>query len=233
MIFEFIRVLPCLNKQKSNIIKYRNSGDYEKEREYILKATSAWGKKLVSDLNIDLRISGKENLPEGPVVFVGNHQGYGDIPIYCAALDKFQIGFVAKDSLSKLPIYGEWISLVRSVLIQRDNPKAALKTMEEAITLIKNGFSMVIFPEGTRSKSSHMGEFKKGSLRLATKSKVPIVPVSINGTYKLFEEKGYMCKNFSVDFVIHQPIETANLSKEEINALSEKVEEIVRSGIKA
>lgn len=232
MVIEFVMALPELRQHKKNIYKYRELGDLEKEREYILKATSTWGKRLVRDLNIDLNIIGKENLPDnGPVVFVGNHQGYGDIPIYCAALDKFQTGFIAKDSLEKVPLYGEWIKNIRSVLLPRENPRESLKAMETAVDLIKQGFSMVIFPEGHRSKCEEMGEFKKGSLRLATKPGVPVVPISVNGTYKLFEESGYMKKNFKIDFMVHPPIETSSLSKQEASNLAETVEEIVRNGL--
>lgn len=233
MIVEFVLALPELKRHKKNIYKYRALNDLEKEREFILKATSTWGRRIVNDLNIDLNIIGKENMPEnGPVVFVANHQGYGDIPICCAALDKFQTGFIAKSSLSKLPLYGEWIKNIRSVMIDREDPRESLRAIETAIDFINQGFSIVVFPEGHRSKGNDMGEFKKGSLRLATKPGVPIVPISINGTYRLFEEKGYMQGNFKVDFLIHPAIETAGLSRPEASNLAETVEQIVKKGLK-
>ena len=232
MIWEFLMALPELEAHKKNIYKYKEAGDFEKEREYILKATSTWGKRLVKDLNVDLNIIGKENLPEkGPVVFVGNHQGYGDIPIYCAVLDKFQMGFVSKDSLARIPLYGQWIKNIRSVLIKRDDARSSLKSIEQAIELINQGFSMVIFPEGRRSQGPEMGEFKKGSLRLATKPGVPVIPITVRGTWQLFEKKGYLSKNQHVDFIIHPPVETKDLPKAEASNLAKQVEDIVRSGL--
>ena len=89
----------------------------------------------------------------------------------------------------------------------------------------------MIFPEGTRSRSSEIGEFKAGSFKLATKARVPIVPVTIDGGYKTFEETGAMTKGVHIDFMVHPAIETAGLSRQELAGLHEKVEDIVRSGL--
>lgn len=222
----------CINLRKlreyeKNIKKARENGDVVFERENILKSTVSWGGDIVKKLNVKLNVTGLENIPDGPVVFVSNHQSYADIPIYFAAITTKQYGFVAKDELSKLPFYGSWIRNIRSVFIERGDARASLRAIEEGIGLLKEGFSLVIFPEGTRSKGGEMGEFKKGSLRLATKPKVPVVPITLNGTYKIFEEKGYI-NSATVDFVIHPPIETKDLSKAEASNLAESVEKIIR-----
>jgi len=211
------------------IKEYRDSGDYEKEREQILNSTTTWGLGIMKKYKITLNVSGLENTPEGPVLFVSNHQGYADIPVYCAVFTMKQLGFVAKNSLGKIPVFGEWIRDIRSVFIERDDARSSLKTMEEGAELLKKGFSLVIFPEGRRSRGPEMAEFKKGSLRLATKSGVPIVPVTSNGTYYVYEEKGYVQPGAVVDFHIHPPIETKGLSKAEQNGLAEKVEETIRT----
>jgi len=208
---------------------FRDSGDVVKEREQILNSTSTWGRGIMEKYKIKLNVTGIENLPDGPVLFVSNHQGYADIPVYCAAITNKQFGFVAKTSLGKIPIFGEWIFDIRSVFIEREDPRSSLKTIEEGIGLLNQGFSLVIFPEGTRSKGSHMGEFKKGSLRLATKPGIPVVPVTLNGTYQVYEELGYVRSGATVDFHIHPAIETKSLSKSEANNLAEKVEEIIRT----
>ncbi|MDF3002178.1 MAG: 1-acyl-sn-glycerol-3-phosphate acyltransferase [Bacillota bacterium] len=211
------------------IKNHRDAGDDLKEREQILNSTTTWGNGIVKKYKIELNVEGIENIPDGPVVFVSNHQGYADIPIYGAVISMKQIGFVAKNSLGKIPVFGEWIRDIRSIFIERDDPRSSLKTIEEGIGLLNRGFSLVIFPEGTRSKGPRMGDFKKGSLRLATKPGVPVVPVTLNGTYHVFEEKGHVQSGAKVDFFIHPAIETKELSKQEANNLAEKVEEIVKA----
>jgi 1-acyl-sn-glycerol-3-phosphate acyltransferase len=90
---------------------------------------------------------------------------------------------------------------------------------------------LTIFPEGTRSKDGEVKPFKKGSLRLATKSGVPVVPVSIEGSREAFETPGYV-KSATIRFHVHEPIPTEGLNKTEQNALSEEVEGIIRKQLK-
>lgn len=211
------------------IKEFRDAGDAVKEREQILNATTTWGRGIEKKYKITLTVTGRENIPEGPVLFVSNHQGYADIPMFGAAITTKQIGFVAKVSLGKIPVFGEWIRDIRSIFIEREDPRSSLKTIEEGIALLNQGYSLVIFPEGTRSRGPWMGEFKKGSLRLATKSGIPVVPVTLNGTYHVFEEKGHVQSGAVIDFHIHPAIETKELPKSEANNLAEKVEEIIRT----
>lgn len=229
---KLITCLKYLRPHKMAIEEAKAEGDTSKEREYILKATSKWGRMVMDMFGSKVNVKGIENLPDnGPVVFVGNHQGYADIFAYCAALTKFQFAFVAKDDLAKIPLYGEWIKRIRSVFIERGDARASLKAINKGIEYIEQGFSLVIFPEGTRSKGSKPGEFKKGSLKLATKPGVPIVPISINGTYKMFEEEGYL-KGANIDIIVHEPIETKGMSRKEEKELTEKVENIILGGLR-
>lgn len=224
--FFFLRTIEPIRKK---IIQHRDAGNFDLERHEIRKAEDAWGEALIEKVGIDIRKTCSEEIPKGPVVFVSNHQSYWDIPVFFAAIKEKQFGFVAKENLRKIPGFGIWIANIRSVFIKRNDARASLKAIEEGIELLRQGFSLVIFPEGTRSKGFEMGEFKKGSLRLATKAQVPIVPVTLNGTYRAFEEKGYVGQA-EITFKIHAPIHTGDLSRKEISSLSERVESIIRSG---
>jgi len=100
----------------------------------------------------------------------------------------------------------------------------------DGIELIEKGFSMLIFPEGTRSKGPEMADFKRGALKLATKPGVPVVPVSLHGTYRVFEETGII-KGTRIDIMIHPPMETKDLSKPQEKQFVVELENIVRDGL--
>ena len=105
---KLLNSLKYMNANKKVIEDARAAGDFEREREYILKSTSVWGDIVFKMFGSELTVYGEENLPDhGPVVFIGNHQGYADIPTYFVALKKFQFGFVAKEELGKLPFFGK------------------------------------------------------------------------------------------------------------------------------
>jgi 1-acyl-sn-glycerol-3-phosphate acyltransferase len=221
--------LRYLTKYKKAIDRNRALGHYEEERKQITNATSSWGPRLIEHFDVDLRVEGLDNIPEEPVLFVSNHQGYADIIAFCAGIKTKQFGFVAKQALGRIPLYGPWIERIRSIFIERDDARGAVQVINSGIALLEEGFSLVVFPEGTRSLSEHMGSFKKGSLKLATKAKVPVVPVTLSGSWKVFEEKSYIQKGEVVKICIHPPIATESLSKEEQNDLATNVESIVRS----
>lgn len=221
-----------LSKYKNNIERYKAEGDYDKERENIRLALNIWSNHLLDIFGAEMVVHGKENIPtEGPVVFMGNHQGYADIIVYSAALsDNLAFGYVAKNELEKVPLYGPWIRRIRSVLIKREDPRASLRAIKEGIDLVNKGFSMMIFPEGTRSRSSKMGEFKRGAFKLATKPGVPIVPVSINGTYRMYEETGVI-RGSRVDIMVHPPVDTSGIDQKGEKQLCTDVETTIRQGL--
>ena len=231
----FAKLIYCLkyfNAYKKKIASAKAAENYAEERGYILEATSTWGPMTMDMFGSRVEVEGLENLPEeGPVVIVGNHQGYADIAAYFAAFRKFQFAFVAKKELSKIPLYGVWMGRIRSVFIERNDPRASLEAIKAGAELIEKGFSLVIYPEGTRSKGPIPGPFMKGSLKLATKPGVPIVPVSMHGTYKMYEQTGVI-RPATIRIIVHEPIETKGLSRQEERELNDRVEKIVKDGIR-
>ncbi|MCM0650716.1 1-acyl-sn-glycerol-3-phosphate acyltransferase [Clostridium swellfunianum] len=186
---------------------------------------------LVVATGSTVKITGEENIPEGSCVFVGNHQGNFDVLVLAGYIHK-PIGFIAKKELESFPLVSYWMKQQHSVFMDREDPRASVKAILEGTENLKKGYCMAIYPEGTRSKGPDMGEFKKGAMKLALKAGVPIVPVTINGTYKMFEsQNGKKTKPVEVDLIISKPINTKSLSKEEQNNLSEHVKAIIQKNL--
>jgi 1-acyl-sn-glycerol-3-phosphate acyltransferase len=219
-----------LRALKKRIDSARAGGRWSEEQESIRLAQNYWGPGALGALKGTLNAEHLDRIPDGPVLFVSNHQGYVDIVVFMAAVTMKQHGFVAKQELERVPYFGNWIPRIRSLMIERDDPRSTLRAFQEGETWLRQGFSLVIFPEGTRSKSDTMHAFKKGSLRMATQTGLPIVPVSLSGSWRLFEEKGYP-QPWTVRFYVHEPIMTTGLSKGEIASLNDRVESVIRAKV--
>lgn len=221
-----IRLIPLYPKLK----KYSKSGPLDMHKLLMREVKNQWSHDFLKYSKVTLEVVGEKNIPKEPMLVVANHQGYFDIPVIFQAFKSVQLGFVAKESLFKIPVFGHWIKAVNSISLDREDPRESLKSINEGIEILKSGCNLAIFPEGTRSKTEEIGEFKKGSLRLATKSKATIVPVSILGTCNLYEKPGVATPGH-VKVIIHEPIETAGLSKAEQNELNDQVYETIKKGL--
>ena len=187
-----------------------------------------WARYVFEITKSDVEVEGLEKLPKDrAVVFIANHQGLMDIPLLYGYTGK-QMAFVAKIELSKIPLLSSWMKLLQCTFIDRKSMRASLQAINDAAANVSKGYSQMIFPEGTRSKGKPHIEFKPGSFKLAFKSKAPVVPVTIDGTWRIYEEKNRVSPAH-VKMVIHDPIETENLTKEEMQELPAKVEKIVCS----
>jgi 1-acyl-sn-glycerol-3-phosphate acyltransferase len=206
--------------KKIKLEKIKSTGNKEKAENYIYISVKKWANFILNLMNARIKLIGKENLPKVPCLFVSNHQGFFDIPIIISVLDR-TVGFIAKKEITKIGLLTYWMEQINCVFIDRQNIREAVKSINKGIQILKSGQNMVIFPEGTRSKGPKVGNFKKGSLKLALKSKVPIVPIAIDGSYKLREgNKHSVLKPADVKITICEPIYTDNLSKEELSNLS-------------
>lgn len=198
--------------------------------EYVKKILYLWSKFTIEVIGIELEVKGLENIPKETCVFIGNHSSILDIPILLYTVDR-NLGFIAKKEMMKIPVIGYWLEKTKSVPLDRDNPRSAIKSINDGINNINEGCSMVIFPEGTRSKNGKVGEFKKGSLKLATKSKVPIVPVSIDRASRSFEDNRKF-RPAKIKVVFGEKVDTKNLSKEEEKSLTENIRNTIIFNLK-
>lgn len=202
----------------------------EESKALIHKCTNLWAKSLLKVAGVKVNVKGIENIPKDKaVLYIGNHQGNFDIPIYLSQVPVL-IGFIAKIETEKIPLVRTWMKLMKCVFMDRSSIRKSGEAIIHGIKNLKAGYNMVIFPEGTRSRGDKPGEFKAGSFKLATKSKCPIVPVTMNGSYKIMEHgNGPWIRPAQVELIIHPMIETADLSKEELSLLPSTIEDIICS----
>lgn len=227
-ILGYVGTLVAFIPKEKEAQKLLAEGKIDEMNNIVCLGTRTISQKLIKLSDSTVNVHGLENIPEGPVLFVSNHQSNMDIAIICGFIDKPK-GFIAKKELKKLPLINKWITLAGSIYLDRENPRKSMEGILEGIKTLKNGHSLVVFPEGTRSRGDKMGEFKSGSFKLATKSKVPILPLTIDGTYRVMEANKILIKPSNINFYVHKPIYTDKLSKEEITKLPETVEHIIRS----
>lgn len=198
--------------------------------DYSGKVGEDWARYTIHKaLKMNVTVIGKENIPDVPCCYIGNHTSILDIPLLIDSVGKC-MGFVAKKEMVKAPILGYWMKKYNCVPLDRENAREAIKVIRKGADNIKNGYSMAIFPEGTRSKDGKLGEFKKGSLKLATMAKAPVVPVSINGAYRAYEiDRKFKPVDITITF--GEPIYTDKLSREEEKQLMEKVRDMVAKNL--
>ncbi len=154
--------------------------------------TTYLAKGIMAITGSPINITGLENIPDEPVLFVGNHRSVFDIVILLFLI-KRPFGFIGKVEVTKWPYINIILSKMGGLFIDRSDNRKALKTILEGIALLKSGHSMLIFPEGTRNmQSTEPLPFKQGSLKLADKANVPIVPFGLKGTDDVFENNKYL-----------------------------------------
>lgn len=226
-VFTLIGTLPKLKKAYS----LQKKGDLGALEAYVHKTSSKWMLGNIKRSGATVEVHGVENLPaDKTVVYISNHQGNFDIPLLMSYIDRPK-GFVSKIEAKKIPIIVKWMELLNCVFMDRSTLKGSAGAIIEGIKLLKQGHSLVIFPEGTRSKGDQMGEFKGASFKLATKAGVPIVPITIDGSYKLMELNQNKIKPAHVNLTIHPAIPTKGLDKEALELLPEQVYQIIEASL--
>ncbi|MEE1008984.1 MAG: lysophospholipid acyltransferase family protein [Agathobacter sp.] len=190
--------------------------------------------EFISGMNITVK--GKENIPKDEaVLYVSNHRGFYDIVITYSRVPDLT-SFISKDSIGKVPFLRLWMKRLHCLFLKRDDLKQGMQVILKAIDNIKNGISICIFPEGTRSKEkdpSKLGTFKEGSFKIASKTKCKIVPIAITGTDDVFENHFPWIKKANVTLTFGEPIDTSSLSKEELKHLGAHCQGIIQNMLKS
>jgi len=156
----------------------------------------AWGEAAVRLSGVKIEVDMGDIKPGGHYVFIGNHQSYLDIPVLFHILKANRIRFVAKKSLFEIPLYGKALGHAGHICIDRDNRRAAMQSLNEAVEFAKSGISPLIFPEGTRNTHlEDLMEFKIGAMILALKCGLPVVPFVMANVGKVMGKGDFIIDN--------------------------------------
>jgi 1-acyl-sn-glycerol-3-phosphate acyltransferase len=170
-------------------------------------AAHIWARFLALFSGIRVTAAGLENIPrDRPVIFAANHQGAADILIVLAYLP-VGFRFAIKKELFQIPVFGWYLKRAGYFSIDRQLVLSAYRTVETIIEIIKAGESVLIFPEGTRTRTGELGNFRRGSLLAALKSGAPIVPVAISGSYNIMPRGTWLIHPAQVKLSVGKPIE--------------------------
>lgn len=168
-------------------------------------AARIWSLSLLKAGRIKIEVIGKANLPKNnPYIIISNHQGNADIPILLGAMPH-NFRFIIKRELFKVPIFGWYLKKAGYLSINRESPREAKKTLEDSINILNQGENILIFPEGTRSYDGKLGKFKNGGVAIAQESGFPVVPVAIDGSYRIQKRGKVGMNSGKVRVIIGKP----------------------------
>ncbi len=182
---------------------------------------------------VRLVVQGREKiLPGRNYVFLSNHQSNFDGPMLCCIVPR-DLKALIKKEMMRLPVLSLVLKQVQFVPIERKNPKQAQSGIDRGVDLLKDGKSFFAFPEGTRSRDGHLGEFKKGVFIMAIKAQAPVVPVTIVDSRRIQPPGRYGIRAGSIHVFIHDPIETAGMDLEDRNRLVQLTRDAIASRLPA
>lgn len=186
-----------------------------------------WAKFILSISGIKIEIVGQDNLnPELPVVYLANHGSLFDILASIYTIPG-TVRFIAKKELFRIPIFAQGMKVAGMIKIDRGNSAKARKTIEQAIDIMKKGVSVIIFPEGTRSRTGTIKPFKKGGIILAISGNFPIMPIAISGSFHIMKKNSLYLRKGKIKVHFADAISTESYNTSDRNALVEKVRNVI------
>lgn len=225
-LFFWVSLL-CLTPAMLYAGSLHRKGKTAERDAYVRTKVFWWMGTLLRLAGVTVDVKGRENIPDGACVFAANHQGNFDIPILLCSLDA--PGVVAKAELGALPFLRTWMTYLGCVFLDRRDVRKSAAALSEAAGNLSNGRSMLIFPEGTRSRGGDIGTFKGGAFKMAQKTGCPVVPVCIEGSYRAMEAHGVWIHPAHVKVRILPPVQTEGLSREDARSLGPRVETLIRT----
>jgi 1-acyl-sn-glycerol-3-phosphate acyltransferase len=184
----------------------------------------AWARALLAASGVKIKVEGLENITkDGSYIFVSNHLSYMDTPVALASIP-VRFRFLAKRGLFQIPFLGWHLGRAGHIQVPREDARAAVKTMTVAAQVVREeGISLLIFPEGGRSRNGEMGDFKEGAAYIAIKAGVPLVPIALKGTREVLPFGSGVVKKGRVTVRIGEPVPTSQASPHDRLRLTEEL----------
>ncbi len=192
-----------------------------------------WGRIIIRTLLLPVTIEGREHLENNQsYVFIANHQGAFDIFLVYGYLNR-NIKWMMKQGIKKIPFVGFACERSHQIFVDKRGPSKIRKTYEDARRILQEGYSVMVFPEGARTFTGHMGEFRKGAFALADELQLPVVPLTINGSFKVLPRMRDWRLNdwYPLRLTIHQAIYPVGQGPENIEATKRQAYDSVMSSI--
>ena len=193
-----------------------------------------WGKIILKAFLIPVKVEGRQHLEKDQsYVFVANHQGIFDIFLIYGYLGR-NFKWMMKHQLGKIPFLGYACRRSHQIFVDKRGPKKIKKTYDDAREILKEGYSVTVFPEGARTFTGHMGKFRRGAFSLADELQLPVVPLTINGSFDILPRtRGFI--NFvdwhPMTLTIHQPIYPTGQGADNVEATLRQAYDSVMSSL--
>lgn len=203
---------------------------FDRDGKLACQFTRLWTWAILKIGGIRLRIEGLDLLdPKRAYVFVANHGSNIDMPVLVQSLPGFQLRWVAKKELLRVPLFGLAVRASRHIIVDRADRSTAMASLRRAREVIKKGISVVFFPEGTRSTSEKLLPFKRGGFVLAVKTGTPIVPVTIKGSRSVLPRGDWRIRGGEIRVIVSQPIAVDQPHSGMLGSLVNQVRQIMES----
>jgi 1-acyl-sn-glycerol-3-phosphate acyltransferase len=201
---------------------------FDKTGAIPIRVARAWGRFLLAVSGVKARVEGLEHVdPNGSYIFVSNHLSYMDTPVVLSKVP-VQFRFLAKRGLFQIPFLGTHLSQAGHIPVPREDPRAAVKTMQLAAETVANKkISLLVFPEGGRSHDGQLRPFKEGAAYIAIKAGVPLVPMALIGTREVLPFGSGVVLGGNVTLRILPPIDTSTLTLKDRGRVTDEIRELI------
>ncbi|MGH7872955.1 MAG: lysophospholipid acyltransferase family protein [Candidatus Binatia bacterium] len=208
-------------------------GLIDRHGKFVYRINQFWTWIILRIAGVTLRVRGLENIDQRrQYVFMVNHQSNIDIPVLVQSLIPFQLRWIAKKELLRVPFFGWAMWATKHITVDRSNPLSAVRSLERAKARIAAGVSIVVFPEGTRSHDGKLLRFKKGGFLLAVKTNTSIVPITINGSGQVLPAGAWRLRSGAIEVIVDKPVSSEGFRPGNLRVLSNQVQQRIVANLR-